>query len=190
VSDNTQNASACTATVSNLLTNATYYDEFWKELVDPAKDQSELKASGDVQVSVPVAAAPAWGASHTIRSGLSSDVGQLLPATTQTCDGTYSFGSQFDSQFGSQLDAFNYMHWPMPNSIAFGTTSNVPSSQVMGYPFPPNFMAAAPLEPVPGPSWTPSPSLTSNSSYSTPHSQPEFFTGEPDMDFNFWYQFA
>jgi hypothetical protein len=48
------------ATQQFMLANATYHDDFWKLLVDvPRRDASELKVSQDVQISVPVAVAPA-----------------------------------------------------------------------------------------------------------------------------------
>ncbi|KAI9466635.1 hypothetical protein BJY52DRAFT_5288 [Lactarius psammicola] len=237
VPHNTQNASSSAATLSKILTNTTYHDDFWKQIVDvPRRHASELKDSQDVQISVPVAAAPACGAPKTLHSDsdLSSpEVGQLQPSTSRECAGIYSLGSQLDITLQPQgqalaqswtpyshtipvaasdhsplaaafpssdrqttypsmgfqnLPTFSFANVPssMPDPFTFPTTSTAPSSsRVSGHRFLPlDHMATPPLEPVPGLSWTPSLSPAN----STPLSQPNFFTSEPDRGFNSWCQ--
>jgi hypothetical protein len=109
LSDNTcdqpphDNASspAATSTLSNILKNETYHDDFWKLIVDvPRHHVSELKDTQDVQISVPVAAAPACDAPKSLHSDsdLSSlEVGQSQPFATQTHDEAYLLGPQLDT---------------------------------------------------------------------------------------------
>ncbi|KAH9164177.1 hypothetical protein EDB89DRAFT_445532 [Lactarius sanguifluus] len=228
VPHNTQNASSSAATPSNIPTNATHHDDFWKQIVGaPRRHATKPKDPQGVQISVPVAAAPACGAPKTIdsNSGLSlPEAGQLQFSTALTGDGT---GSQLDTTVQPQGQALAQLWTPyrqtipvaasdyrpfapafptsvgqstylgtgfqnlptfssMPNSFTFPTASTAPSSsRVSGYQFvPPNHMATPPLEPVPALSWTPSLSPVN----STPLSQPEFFTSEPDRGFNSWCQ--
>ena len=96
-----QNASSSTDSLDNLIANATYHDDFWKLLVDaPCRDASELKVSQDVEISVPVAVAPALDAPKTLHSNYSDlslpMVGQQSSTTAQSCDETYLFGPQLD----------------------------------------------------------------------------------------------
>ncbi|KAI9432655.1 hypothetical protein H4582DRAFT_2102012 [Lactarius indigo] len=228
---NAQNASSSSTTLSNTLTNATYHDDFWKQIVDVTRcHASEPKDPQDVQINVPVAAAPAWGAPKTLdsNSGLSlSEADQLPLSTALIRDGTYSLGSQSNTTVQPQGQAlaqlwtpyrqtrpvatsdyrrfapafptsvgqstnlgmgFQNLHTfsPMPNPFTFPTASTAPSSsRVSGYQFvPPIHMATPPLEPVPALSWPSSLSPTN----STPLSQPEFFTSEPERGFNSWCQ--
>lgn len=61
--------SSSAATLSNILTNAPYHDNFWKQIIDvPRRHSSELKESQDVQIGVPVSAAPACDAPNTLHS--------------------------------------------------------------------------------------------------------------------------
>ncbi|KAH9039018.1 hypothetical protein EDB84DRAFT_1071494 [Lactarius hengduanensis] len=231
VPHNTQNASSSAATASNIPTNATHHDDFWKQIVGaPRRHATKPKDPQGVQISVPVAAAPACGAPKTIdsNSGLSlPEAGQLQFSTALTGDETYLLGSQLDTTVQSQGQALAQLWTPyrqtvpvaasdyrpfapafptsvgqstylgtgfqnlptfssMSNSFTFPTASTAPSSsRVSGYQFvPPNHMATPPLEPVPALSWTPNLSPAN----STPLSQPEFFTSEPDRGFNSWCQ--
>ncbi|KAH8982234.1 hypothetical protein EDB92DRAFT_131894 [Lactarius akahatsu] len=228
---NTQNASSSAATLSNIPTNATHHNAFWQQIVNvPRRHASEPKDSQDVQISVPVAAAPACGAPKTLdtNSGLSlPEAGQLQFSTSLTRDETYSLGSQLDTIVQPQGQALPQLWTPyrqtipvaasdyrpfaptfptsvgqstylgmsfqnlptfssMPNSFTYLTTPTAPSSsRVSGYQFvPPNHMATPPLEPVPALSWTHRLSPVN----STPLSQPEFFTSQPDRGFNSWCQ--
>ncbi|KAI9430872.1 hypothetical protein H4582DRAFT_2014625 [Lactarius indigo] len=210
---NAQNAS------SNTLTNATYHDDFWKQIVDVTRcHASEPKDPQDVQINVPVAAAPAWGAPKTLdsNSGLSLSEQTSLPLSTALIrDGTYSLAPNRTPPCSPKVklwpncghrtvkrdlvatirlpplrtrlpyieSAYIFAH---AESFTFPTTSTAPSSsRVSGYQFvPPIHMATPPLEPVPALSWPSSLSPTN----STPLSQPEFFTSEPERGFNSWCQ--
>ncbi len=181
---NTQKSSSRAVALSKLLTKAPYHDELWKEIVDlPRGHSAELKDFQDIQISFPVAAAPADGAPNILRpdSDLFSKVGQSWLSTTWTRDGTHFFDSQLPTL------SFNNIPSSIPNSFMTEATSSASSSRVPGYPFfAPNLLATPPLELVPDLSWTPSLSPAS----STPLSQPEFFTSDSDWGFNSWCQFA
>jgi uncharacterized C2H2 Zn-finger protein len=88
--NNTENTSSPGATLSDILTNDTYHEDLWKQVVDvPRRHASGPKDSQDVQirVSVSVAAAPAFDAPKTLQadSDVSSpEVGQLQPSQTRS----------------------------------------------------------------------------------------------------------
>jgi hypothetical protein len=71
VPHSTQNASSSstdTGSPSNVSDDATYHDDSWNTLVDvPPRDASDLKVSQDVQISVPVAVAPASDTPKTLQ---------------------------------------------------------------------------------------------------------------------------
>jgi hypothetical protein len=104
----TQNASSPADSLGNLFANATYHNDFWKLLVDaPRRDASELQVSQDVQISLPVAVAPAVDTPNFLNySDLSlPKVGQQPSTTAQKRDGTYLFGPQLDTNAQPQSQA-------------------------------------------------------------------------------------
>ena len=87
LSHNSQNVSSPAATVNNVPTNAAYHNNIWKPIVDVPRNAPELEDPQDVQISVPVTAAPAYDAPKTLYSDSdlpSPEVGQLQPSTTWT----------------------------------------------------------------------------------------------------------
>ncbi|KAF8271670.1 hypothetical protein EI94DRAFT_1796796 [Lactarius quietus] len=234
VPNSSQNASSSADTLGNVLSNATYHNDFWKLLVDaPSRDTSGLKVSQDVQIRVPVTTEPARNTPKTLHSDydlLLPKVGEQ-PSIIPKRKETYVIGSQLDtiaqpqSQASAQLwsaygptipgvasdhrpfaptfptsgwqstypdfqslPAFSFTNVPssMPDSFNIPSTSTASSSRISGNQFVySNLMAGLPaLEPLPALSWTPSSSLAN----STPVSQTEFFTGEPNTGFNTWCQ--
>ncbi|KAN0139208.1 hypothetical protein V8E53_002709 [Lactarius tabidus] len=227
-------SSSSVESLSDLLANATYHNDFWKILIDfPHRDASEPKVSQDAQISAPVAVAPACDTPKTLRSD--SDLSSLkVGQQPVTGDGAYSCGSQLDTTMQPQSlalapswDAYGYttpgaasvhrpfpatfptlggqstyqgmgfqslptfsfanIPSPVPNSFISPTTStSSSSSRTLGPQFiSPNYLATPPpLESVPALSWTPS----FSPAISTPMTQTEFFTGEPNRGFNTWYQ--
>jgi hypothetical protein len=227
-------SSSSVESLSDLLANATYHNDFWKILIDfPRRDASEPKVSQDAQISAPVAVAPACDTPKTLRSD--SDLSSLkVGQQPVTGDGAYSCGSQLDTTMQPQSlalapswDAYGYttpgaasvhrpfpatfptlggqstyqgmgfqslptfsfanIPSPVPNSFISPTTStSSSSSRTLGPQFiSPNYLATPPpLESVPALSWTPS----FSPAISTPMTQTEFFTGEPNRGFNTWYQ--
>ncbi|KAH9062627.1 hypothetical protein EDB83DRAFT_2385133, partial [Lactarius deliciosus] len=129
---NTQNASSSAATLSNVPTNATHHNGFWKQIVDvPRRHASELKYSQDVQISVPVAAAPACGAPKTLdtNSGLSfPEAGQLQFSTALTHDETYSLGSRLDTTVQPQGQALPQLWTPYRQTIPMVASNYRPFS--------------------------------------------------------------
>jgi hypothetical protein len=130
-----QNAPSPTATLSNMLTNGIYHDDFWKLIVDvPRRHASDLKGSQDVQLSVPVAAAPACDAPKTLHSDSDlslPEVGQLQPSTPWTHD-VNLLGSQLDTIVQPQSQALA-QSW-----TAYGHTIPVAASDLRPFatPFP------------------------------------------------------
>ncbi|KAI9448404.1 hypothetical protein H4582DRAFT_87088 [Lactarius indigo] len=80
VPHNIQNASSSAVTLSNIPTNPTHHDDFWKQIIDVSRRHaSKPKDSRDVQISVPVAAAPACGAPKTLDSNSSLSLPKAGP---------------------------------------------------------------------------------------------------------------
>ncbi len=121
VPHNTQIASSSVATLSNILTNTTYHDDFWKLIVNvPRCHASEIKYSQDIQIGVPIAVAPACNAPKTLHldSDLSlPEVGHLQPSTTRTCDRTYLLGSQLDTTVQPQGQDLAQLWTPYGHTI-------------------------------------------------------------------------
>jgi hypothetical protein len=132
-----------------------------------------------------LALAPSWDAYGQTTPGAAS-VHRPFPATFPTLgeQSTYQ-GMSFQS-----LPTFSFANVPSStawNSFNSPTTSTASSSSRISGPqfISPNYLATPPpLEPVPALSWTPS----FSPAISTPMTQTEFFTGEPNGGFNTWYQ--
>ena len=229
----TQSASSSSSSsansLTNLLANTTYHDDFWKSLLNaPPRNASEPKVSQlqDAQISTPVAAAPARDTPSTLHSDsdlyLPEEVGKQPAATTRTGDEAPLCGYQWDtvvqpqsqplaqswSAYGQTIPGASSDRLPFPATLptanwqsnylgppAFSfTNGTVPSSMPNSFDSPttsagssassshfsPNYIPTPiPLEPVRALRWTPnlSPAL------STPMSQTECFTGEPNRGF-------
>lgn len=107
-----QNASSSTDTLSNLVANATYHNDFWKLLVDvPRRDASELNVSQRVQIHAPIAVAPARDTPETLHSGsdLSLPMVGQQASTTQQRDGTYWLDPQFGTTMQPQSQALDQL---------------------------------------------------------------------------------
>lgn len=119
--NNTQDASSPAATLSNILTNATYHDDFWKLIVDvPRRHVSKLKVPQDVQISVPVAAAPACDAPKTLHSDFDlslPEVDLLQPSITRTRNGTNLLDPRLDAAVQPQIQALAQSWIPYGHNI-------------------------------------------------------------------------
>ncbi|KAH9170713.1 hypothetical protein EDB89DRAFT_1248543 [Lactarius sanguifluus] len=129
---NTQNASSSAATLSNIPTNATHHNGFWKQIVDvPRRHASEPTDSQDVQISVPVAVALACCAPKTLttNSGLSlPGAGQSQFSTAPTRGETYSLGSQLDTGMQPQGQALAQLWTPYRQTIPVAASDYRPFS--------------------------------------------------------------
>ncbi|KAN0131799.1 hypothetical protein V8E53_010327 [Lactarius tabidus] len=151
----TQSASSSTSSsalssadsLDNLLGNTTYHNDFWKPLVDvPCRDASDLTVSQKVQISAPVAAAPARGAPKTLYSDsdLSSPkIGQQpttnqsgLPATFPSSGGQSRAPTHPGAGFQS-LPTFSFTKVPssMPNFNSSNPSTASSSFRISGPQF-------------------------------------------------------
>ena len=141
-----QNASSSTNTVGNVVANATYHNDFWKQLLDvPRRDASELNVSQGVQINAPFATAPARDTPNTLHSGsdlfLPPMVGQQA-STTQQHNGPYMLGPQLGGTFVQPQSQALDQSWTAYGHQIPGVASNYRPFA----PFPP---------PVTALNWTP-----------------------------------
>ena len=134
----TQSASSSSSSsansLTNLLANTTYHDDFWKSLLNaPPRNASEPKVSQleDAQISTPVAAAPARDTPSTLHSDSDlylPEVGKQPAATTRTGDEAPLCGCPWDTVVQPQSQA-SAQSW-----AAYGQT--IPEASSDHLPFP------------------------------------------------------
>ncbi|KAH9064296.1 hypothetical protein EDB87DRAFT_1766527 [Lactarius vividus] len=140
VPHDTRNASSSAATASNIPTNATHHDNFWKQIVGaPHCHATKPKDSQGTLISVPVAAAPACGASQALdsNSGLSlPEAGQLQFSTALTGDGAHFLGPQLDTTVQPQRQALAQSWTPDPQTTPVAASNYRPSAPAFAPAFP------------------------------------------------------
>ena len=132
-------SSSSADSLSNLLANATYHDDFWKLLVEvPRGDASVPNLSQGAQISAPVAAAPARESPRTLHS----DSDLYLPKV-ETGDEVPLCGYQLDTIVQPQSQATFDQRW-----AAYGQT--IPGATSDHLPFPVTFPTSSGQSSYPG----------------------------------------
>ena len=127
-------SSSSANSLTNLLANTTYHDDFWKSLLNaPQRNASEPKVSQleDARISTPVAAAPARDTPSTLHSDSDlylPEVGKQPAATTRTGDEAPLCGYQWDTVVQPQSQA-SAQSW-----AAYGHSIPGPSSDHLPFP--------------------------------------------------------
>ena len=127
-SSSSSSSSSSADSLSNLLANATYHDDFWKLLVEvPRGDAPEPIFSQDAQISAPIAVAPARESPKTLHS----DSDLYLP-NVETGDEVPLCGHQLDTLVQPQSQAAYDQPW-----AAYGHA--IPGAESEYLPFPATF---------------------------------------------------